>query len=170
MSTPKDTPVQGGPTSPKRPTYPQDWSAYNAAQTPKKEAVADLLHSMCDAIPSPEQRRGRPRIPLGDGLFAAVMKVYGTTSGRRTATDLREYEAKGYLDRAPHYNNIFKALENPALTRILKQMIEESAAPLREIETDFAVDSSGFSLRPTSDGLVVSTGVRSRKPNGSRLT
>jgi hypothetical protein len=100
---------------------------------------------MCDAIPSPEQHRGRPRIPLGDSLFAAVMKVYRAASGRRTATDLREYEAKGYLDRAPHYNGIFKALENPALTPILKHMIEESAAPLREVETDFTVDSSGFS-------------------------
>lgn len=128
-----------------RPTYPQHWAAYNAAQTHEKEAVVDLLHSMCDTIPSPAQTRGRPRIPLGEALFAAVMKVYGTASGRRTATDLREYEAKGYLDRAPHYNSIFKALENPALTPILKHMIEESAAPLREIETDFAIDSSGFS-------------------------
>lgn len=145
MSTHQDTPIQGGRTSPKRPTYPQNWSAYNAAQTHEKEAVADLLHSMCEAIPSPEQRRGRPRIPFGDQLFAATMKVYGTASGRRTATDLREYEAKGYLDRAPHYNSIFEALENPALTPILKRMIEESAAPLREVETDFAVDSSGFS-------------------------
>ncbi len=145
MSTTQNTPNDGPPASPKRPTYPQHWSAYNAAQTQEKEAVADLLHSMCDAVPSPEQHRGRPRIPLGDSLFAAVMKVYGAASGRRTATNLREYEAKGYLDRAPHYNSIFKALENPALTPILKRMIEESAAPLREIETDFAVDSSGFS-------------------------
>ena len=145
MSDFKDTPVQGDPTSPKRPTYPQRWASYNQAQTHEKEAVADLLHSMCEAVPSPQQRRGRPQIPLGERVFAAVMKVYGTASGRRTACDLREYEAKGYLDRAPHYNSIFKALENPALTPILKHMIEETAAPLRAIETDFAIDSSGFS-------------------------
>lgn len=147
MSDLKDTPVQGVPASPKkpRPTYPQNWPAYNAAQTHEKEHVADLLNSFCEAVASPQQRRGRPRIPVGDQIFAAVMKVYGTLSGRRTATDLREYEAKGYLDRAPHYNSIFKALENPAMTPILKRMIEESAAPLRETETDFAVDSTGFS-------------------------
>ena len=145
MSTSQDTPNSGDPASPKRrPTYPQDWPAYNAAQTHEKEHVADLLHSMCEAVVSPEQHRGRPRIPLGDALFAAVMKVYGTASGRRTATNLREYEAKGYLDRAPHYNSIFKTLEDPALTPILKGMIEESAAPLRQVETDFAVDSTGF--------------------------
>lgn len=145
MSTPQNTSNGRSKQEPPRPTYPQRWAAYNAAQTHEKDAVADLLHSMCDRIPSPAQTRGRPRIPLGEAIFAAVMKVYGGASGRRTATDLREYEAKGYLDRAPHYNSIFKALENPALTPILKHMIEESAAPLREIETDFAIDSSGFS-------------------------
>ena len=93
----------------------------------------------------PKQQRGRPRIPRGEAIFSAVLKVYGTASGRRTATNLREHEAKGYLRRAPHYNSIFKTLEDPALTPILKRMIEESAAPLREIETDFAVDSTGFS-------------------------
>ena len=145
MSTHKDTPFQGVPASPKRPTYPQNWRAYNAAQTHEKDRVADLLHSMCDAIPSPVQHRGRPRIPLGEQLFAAAMKIYGGASGRRTATDMREYEAKGYLSRAPHYNSIFKALESPALTPILKALIEEAALPLRDLEQDFAVDSTGFS-------------------------
>ena len=36
-------------------------------------------------------------------------------------------------------------LENPDVTLILKALIEESARPLRAIESDFAVDSSGFS-------------------------
>jgi hypothetical protein len=31
-------------------------------------------------------------------------------------TDVREYAAKGYIDRAPHYNSILNALENPDLT------------------------------------------------------
>jgi transposase len=143
----KDTPLQGDPASPKkpRPTYPQKWSAYNAAQTHEKECVADLLHSMCDAIPSLEQSRGRPRIPLGETVFAAVWKVYGTASGRRTASNLRECEAKGHLARAPHHSSVFRALKNPKLTPILKSLIEETAAPLRGIETDFAVDSTGFS-------------------------
>lgn len=145
MSTPKDTPAGGSRQELPRPTYPQNWAAYNAAQTHEKALVADLLHSMCDAIPSPVQRRGRPRIPLGEAVFAAAMKVYGGASGRRTATDMREYEAKGYLSRAPHYNSIFKALENSALTPILRDMIEQSALPLRELEQDFAVDSTGFS-------------------------
>ncbi len=60
-------------------------------------------------------------------------------------SDMREYEAKGYLTKAPCYNSIFGYLENPALTPILTAMIEESASPLKSVETDFAVDSSAFS-------------------------
>jgi hypothetical protein len=37
-----------------------------------------------------------------------------------------------------------KMMENAALTPILKSLIGYSARPLRAIETDFAIDSSGF--------------------------
>lgn len=126
-------------------TYRQEWSAYNAAQVNEKERVAVLLRDLCAAIDSPLQARGRPRLPLADAVFCATMKVYGGASGRRTMTDMRDYAAKGYIDRAPHYNSIFNALESRDLTPILKRLIEESAVPLASLETDFAVDSSGFS-------------------------
>ncbi len=126
-------------------TYSQSWSAYNAAQTHEKERVAVLLHDLCTAIDNPAQGRGRPRLPISDNVFCAVMKVYGGASGRRTMTDLRDFAAKGYIDHAPHYNSVFNALENQILTPILTAMIEESAKPLAAVETDFAVDSSGFS-------------------------
>ena len=125
-------------------TYRQEWTAYNAAQTHEKERVAAMLHDLCGAIDNPIQGRGRPRLPLADAVFCATMKVYGGASGRRTMTDLRAYAAKGYIDRAPHFNSISNALENPDLTPILTAMIEESAAPLAAIETDFAADASGF--------------------------
>ncbi|HEV2740614.1 MAG TPA: transposase [Candidatus Elarobacter sp.] len=126
-------------------TYRQEWPAYNAAQTNEKNRVAELLHDLCTAIDNPPQGRGRPRLPLSDSVFCAVMKVYGGTSGRRASCDMNDYAERRYIDRAPHYNSIFNALENPDLTPILKAMIEESAAPLKAVETDFAVDSSGFS-------------------------
>jgi hypothetical protein len=80
MSTPHDTPERRREASGSRRTYPQAWRAYNAAQTHEKAMVADLLRDLCAAIDAPIQRRGRPRIPLADAVFAAVMKVYGTTS------------------------------------------------------------------------------------------
>lgn len=145
MSTTHDTPDRPATASGPRRAYSQDWRAYNAAQTREKEMVAVLLRDLCNAIDSPVQRRGRPRIPLSDAVFSAVMKVYGTTSGRRAMTDIREFEERGFVSRAPSYNSIFDYLDNPILTPLLQAMIEESAKPLRTVETEFAVDSSGFS-------------------------
>jgi DDE family transposase len=45
----------------------------------------------------------------------------------------------------PHYNSVFNYLESEALTPYLNELITLSAAPLKSIESDFAVDSSGFS-------------------------
>jgi predicted nucleic acid-binding Zn finger protein len=123
-----------------RVTYSQNWTAYNAAQTNEKTHFAALLRELCNGIAQPPQGRGRPRLPLSDVVFGAATKVYSTLSGRRAATDIRECAAKGQIDAAPHYNSISRYLEDPALTPILKAMIEESAMPLRSVERDFAVD------------------------------
>jgi transposase len=77
-------------------------------------------------------------------LFAACYKIYSTVSGRRFMTDLREAQAKGYIQKTPHFNSIFNYLENPALTPILCALITESSLPLKAVEIDFAADSSGF--------------------------
>jgi transposase len=128
-----------------RKTYRQDWSAYNQAQTHEKERFLTLLDDLCKGIEEPIQSNGRPRLPLADMIFASTFKVYSTVSGRRFMTDLRDAHGKGFLTRTPHYNSISRYLENPTLTPFLKQLIETSSLPLQTVETDFAVDSSGFS-------------------------
>lgn len=128
-----------------RKTYRQDWSAYNRAQTHEKERFLTLLDDLCKGIEEPVQSNGRPRLPLADMIFASTFKVYSTVSGRRFMTDLRDAHDKGFLTRTPHYNSISRYLENPTLTPFLKQLIEISSLPLQTVETDFAVDSSGFS-------------------------
>lgn len=60
-------------------------------------------------------------------------------------SDLRDLGERGFLSRVPHFNSVLNAMENPGLAPVLTAMIEESAGPLRAVETDFAVDSSGFS-------------------------
>lgn len=131
-------------TETKRTTYKQNWPAYNKAQTNETARVAELLAGLCRGIVQPKQTKGRPRLPLSDVVFSAVFKVYSTVSGRRATSDLNAWQEKGYLTRTPHYNSIFNYLEDASLTPILKAMIEESAAPLKAVETDFAVDASGF--------------------------
>ncbi|MGI8732676.1 MAG: transposase [Pyrinomonadaceae bacterium] len=126
-------------------TYKQEWSAYNQAQTHEKEKFLELLAELCKSIQEPDQGMGRKRLPLGDMIFASAFKVYSTVSGRRFMSDLRDAHSKGFLTRAAHYNSISRYLENPTLTPLLKSLIEASSLPLQSVESDFAVDSSGFS-------------------------
>ncbi len=129
----------------KKVTYGQDWEAYNQAQTQEKAIFQKLLHDLCANIVEPEQGNGRPRLLYKDMLFSAAFKVYSTVSTRRFMTDLSEAQAKGYIVKAPHFNSIFNYLELAALTPVLKDLIKHSALPLKALESDFAVDSSGFS-------------------------
>src|SRR5712692_10426029 len=128
-----------------RRTYSQNWPAYNTAQTHEKSELQGLLYELCRSVPEPEQHRGRPRLSLADIIFSSTFKVYSTVSGRRFMTDLREAKARGYLTKLPHYNSVFRYLEAEALTPYLYQLITTSSLPLKSVESDFAVDSSGFS-------------------------
>jgi len=128
-----------------RKTYTQNWPAYNAAQTEEKSRLQALLYELCKNIPEPEQRRGRPRLSLADIIFASTFKIYSTVSGRRFQSDLQEARRRGFLSKMPSYNSVFRYLEAEALTPYLYQLIALSAQPLKTIEEDFALDSSGFS-------------------------
>ena len=129
----------------KRTTYKQVWPAYNKAQTEEKGTFQRLLADLCAGIPQPEHTKGRRPVPMADMVFAGAFKVYSTFSGRRFMTDMNEAYAKGYVTRAPHYNTIFKYLEMPELTPLLKELVTTSSLPLAAIERNFAVDSTGFS-------------------------
>jgi Transposase DDE domain len=129
-----------------RKTYPQDWPAYNAAQTCEKDTIQVLLHDLCKSIAdSTEARLGRPRLPLRDGIFCAVFKVYSMLSSRRFTSDLCDAHAKGHISRVPHFNSVLNVFDSEETTDILVSLIEQSAAPLAAIETKFAVDSTAFS-------------------------
>ncbi len=128
-----------------RKTYSQNWPAYNAAQTEEKSQLQGLLYELCRSIPEPEQQRGRPRLSLADIIFASTFKVYSTVSGRRFQSDLQEARRRGFLSKMPSYNSVFRYLEAEALTPYLYELIALSALPLKSVESDFAIDSSGFS-------------------------
>ena len=131
-------------TATKRTTYRQDWPAYNEAQTNEKHQFQLLLRDLCSSIQNPPQGKGRPRLPLSDAVFAVTFKIYSTFSGRRFISDLTDAQAKGYISQLPHFNSIFNYLENPALTPVLTDLIVRSSLPLKAVEVDFAVDSTGF--------------------------
>lgn len=122
------------------------WTAYNAAQSEEKTRFVALLADLCNTVPQPPQfGKGRPRLPLSDMLFASVFKVYVGFSSRRFTSDLRDAFVDGLIDSTPHFNSVSRYLSDPQLTDVLKELITASSLPLKAIENDFAVDSSGFS-------------------------
>ena len=126
-------------------TLKWSWTSYNATQIEEKHRFAALLSELCWGVPEPEQVRGRPRLPLGDMVFAAVLKVYVGFSSRRFTADLRDAHSGGLIRSTPHFNSVSRYLSDPQLTDVLKNLVTVSSLPLKAVETDFAVDSSGFS-------------------------
>jgi hypothetical protein len=78
-------------------------------------------------------------------VFASVYKVYAGFSSRRFTSDLRDAYTAGLIDSRPDFYSVSNYLAKPELTDILKELITASSLPLKPIETEFAVDSSGFS-------------------------
>jgi transposase len=128
-----------------RKTYPQNWPQYHAAQCAEKATVQALLRSLCDGIVTPAHPgRGPKPIPLCDAVYAMTMKVYTTSSGRRATTDIEACAEAGHMGKAPRYNTTFDYFGKEELTPLLTKLVEESATPLAAIESQFAIDSTGF--------------------------
>jgi transposase len=119
--------------------------ATNAAQTEEKERFIVLLDALCKLVDQPAQTNGRPRLLLADMVFACTYKVYSCFSSRRFTSDLREAQTHEHIDKAAHFNSVSRYLANPALTDTFSRLVTLSSLPLKGIENNFAVDSSGFS-------------------------
>jgi transposase len=129
-----------------RKTYKQPWPEYNAAQVNEHHHFHDLLADLCAMLPETPRKPGRGRKPVTyrDGIFAAVLKVYSLMSARRFSGELAEAHKRGCIGRLPHFNSVLNVFDKPDVTPLLKGMVQTSAMPLCEVETDFAVDSTGF--------------------------
>ncbi len=133
-------------TETERITYPQDWAAYNEAQTNEKILFIRLLGELTDQVPQATRSgAGRPPANIGEMVFSLCMKIYLNFSSRRTVADLKLAQQLGYLGHVPHFNTILKYLNDPNLTDTLMKLVEFSALPLKQLEDKFAVDSTGFS-------------------------
>jgi len=149
LKTEIDTP-QGKVIKEKRLTYPQAWSAYRKAQTSEVKMFDELLSDLVESIDEPAQDMGRPRVPLKSQVYCAIQKVYSQLSSRRAYSLYKHAESREQIGAAPSYNVVNVVLNRADLTPILQDLITLSALPLKAVETDFAIDSSGY--RTTSFG------------------
>jgi transposase len=127
--------------------YSQNWKAYNEAQTTEFSMFQDILIEILDHIIETRQlfRRGRPFNDFKEMIFCCVMRSYYGKSSRRSVSFLDYALSKGYISKKPHFNTILNYYRDVTITPILKILIEQSATPLKNVELDFTVDSSGFS-------------------------
>ena len=142
----KDTDSQGNVTVTKtvKITYPQDWKAYNNAQTSELELFDTLLKDLVAGIEEPPRTRGRPRLSLKETAFCAIEKVYYGLSQRRAHTLYRNSEENERISHVPHFNAIGKLLNRKDITPTLQRLLTVTALPLKGFETTFSPDSSGF--------------------------
>lgn len=126
-------------------SYSQDWKAYDKSQTNEKLVFLKLLKDLCYLTEQPDYKFGRPTLPLSEMIFASALKVYSTFSLRRFMSDMKIAKEMNLIDSVPCYASVGHFMQREEITDILKNLISMSASPLREVETDFAIDSSGFS-------------------------
>ncbi len=139
ITTPKGTIMRE-----KRLTYPQAWAIYNKCQENEKQSFMELLKEICLEIEEPVQTMGRPRESMRDLLFASALKVYSQFSLRRFRTDLKAASEQKLVEQTPSRSAISEFMNKEELTPILTRLIQLSALPLKDLETQFAIDSSGF--------------------------
>ena len=132
-------------TQTKKITYPQNWSAYTKAQNEEVKLFDELLKDLVQNVDEPVRvGAGRPRVPLREGIFCAIQKVYSQLSSRRAYSLYRNAQGKEQIEKAPAYNVINVLLNRADITPALKELLEITALPLRSVETQFAIDSTGF--------------------------
>jgi transposase len=129
---------------PIEPKHTQSWAKYNLAKCNEKLLFYELLYDLAKIIKEPEYQFGRPAIPLKDMFFSCGLKLYSNYSGRKIMSDLRRAEDAGYISHKPHFNTIKDFLNCPATYDLLLKMLTLSAMPLRKLEDQYSIDSSGF--------------------------
>lgn len=140
----QDTP-DGTQTEKVRLTYPQAWKAYTEAQNNEVRLFDELLKDLVEDIEEPiHTGPGRPSIPLKEQTFCAIQKVYSQLSSRRAASLFRNAEEREQISHAPYYNQVNKFLNREDITPMLERLVLVTAKPLKAVETEFAIDSSGF--------------------------
>lgn len=130
-----------------RTNYPQNWHAYNLAQTHEYENIQHILIELIDLAITPVDacKPGRPYLDLRDMLFCCVLRSYIIHASRKDTSFLRDALQKGYITHLPSFNSILNYYRTEAMTPILKHLIQESARPLSQFELDFTCDSTGYS-------------------------
>ena len=119
------------------------WTDYNLTQQTEGTAFVTYLKELVSNIEEPVRvGAGRPSAPLSELVMCAILKAYTQKSARRNTASLDVLGDN--IDHVYHFNTVIKTLNREDVTPILQELVRLSALPLSSIETQFAIDSSGF--------------------------
>ena len=127
-----------------RKTYSQDWKNYNLSQQREKELFMKLLADITNRIQQPAYTFGRPENQLGDSVYSMVFKVYSTFSSRRFTTDMELAKEQGFIEKITPRSSMSDCFKKKEITPLLAQIVQLTSLPLRTVEKDYAIDSTGF--------------------------
>lgn len=130
----------------KKLTYPQNWEAYNQAKTQEKIISERLLLELLDVITEKRiLKKGGQSAPLKDKIFCMFTYNFSGLSSRRCISDIKIAHQRRLVKDVPHFNSVLNYFTDTNTTPLIKKLITLTALPLKNVEKDFAVDSSGFS-------------------------
>jgi hypothetical protein len=144
-------------------------SKYNRSQTREKDNFLRLLHKLCQTVVGELPAIRRPRLPLRDVLFCLIYKVYVNSNSRNLEYDLEHLQKEGFISRVPHFNSLPNYMRNTGITPYLDRFVGVSALALRDVETDFAVDSTKLLQPRCYDRVDPKTKRKSRPPDRVKL-
>lgn len=123
---------------PKRPTYSQNWPAYDLARREEKHRFQVLLADLCAGLPEPYRGvvRGQRPHSVADKLFFVCFKVYTTLSNRRFGSDLTDAYERGYVAANPQPNKVCTILESDEITPHLCTLVARSGPMSEKPEKD----------------------------------
>jgi transposase len=124
-----------------------DWVAYTEAQNNEKRVLMEILTELLSnvKIQVSKNKAGRHYSDMKDICFALALKTYTKLSSRRLNSDLEKAKEDEFIGEVPHFTTLMNWLEKEEMTQLLLHLIKLCALPMKELETQYAIDSSGFS-------------------------
>lgn len=139
---------KAAPKPPAKKSPPRDWSKYNKAQSVEHGEFKEVLHQLCQRLPtrSITSKGGRPPVPLSDLLYSAVSKVRHHKAGRKMASLLEEEQKADRIGQIPRASTILNFFNSVEASDLLQRFIGDCCIPFKLLETEFAIDSTFFPI------------------------
>ncbi|NQU98546.1 transposase [Candidatus Woesearchaeota archaeon] len=129
-----------------KPTYRQDWKAYDSARTNEAGFFRRLLDelTLIGINEVPKTSVGRKGFSIREKIISMAIKVYYKSDLRKAESILKELQKTHFIYRVPSYRSIDNFFQDKSLSKVLDKLIFLSALPLASLEETAAIDATGF--------------------------